>query len=133
VLRIATDPGKAHPRVACEPALSSPGAGGRLARTASAALVIGYNLAFDLARLAADWREVKKGRNVGAWNLVLWTFRDPATGEERPSAGWRPCIIIKRKAPDVVFIEFTGRRADGEGAKGSRYRGEFLDLSSIAP
>jgi hypothetical protein len=41
------------------------------------ALVIGYNLAFDLARLAADWREVKKGKNVGAWRLILWTYREP--------------------------------------------------------
>jgi hypothetical protein len=96
------------------------------------ALILGYNLALDLARLAADWHEVKKGRNVGAWHLDLWTFRDPVTGQERPSAGWRPGIILKRKAPDVVFVEFTGRRADSEGAKGSRYRGEFLDLSNLA-
>jgi hypothetical protein len=95
-------------------------------------LVVGYNLAFALTRLATRWRQVKKGRNVGAWHLDLWTFRDPVTGEERPSAGWRPAVIIKRKAPDVVFIEFTSRRADREGAKGSRYRGEFLDLSNFA-
>jgi hypothetical protein len=96
------------------------------------ALVIGFNLAFDLARLAADWHEVKKGTNVGAWHLDLWTFRDPATRQQRPSAGWRPGVILKRKAPDVVFIEFTGRRADGEGGRGSRFRGEFLDLSNLA-
>jgi hypothetical protein len=96
------------------------------------ALVIGYNLAFDLTRLAALWREVKKGRNVGAWHLDLWTFRDPMTGEERPSAGWRPGVILKRTAPDVVFIEFTGRRRESEGAKDLRYRGEFLDLSNLA-
>jgi hypothetical protein len=96
------------------------------------ALVIGFNLAFDLSRLAADWHEVKKGANIGAWHLDLWTFRDPLTGELRPSAGFRPGVILKRKTPDVVFIEFTGRRADKEGAKGSRYRGEFPDLSNLA-
>jgi hypothetical protein len=96
------------------------------------ALVIGFNLAFDLARLAADWHEVKKGANVGAWHLDLWMYQDPATGKERPSAGWRPGVILKRKAPDVVFIELTGRRPDAESGEGSRYRGEFLDLSNLA-
>jgi hypothetical protein len=95
------------------------------------ALIIGFNLPLDLARLAAHWHEAKKGRNVGAWHLDLWTYLDPATGEERPSAGWRPGVILKRKAPDVVFIEFTGTRGS-EGEKGSRYRGEFLDLSNVA-
>jgi hypothetical protein len=96
------------------------------------ALVIGFDLAFHFARLAALWREVKKGRYLGGWHLDLWTYRDPATGEERPSAGWRPGVILKRTAPDVVFIEFTGRRRESEGAEGSRYRGEFLDLSNLA-
>jgi hypothetical protein len=95
-------------------------------------LVVGCNLAFVLTRFAALWRQVKKGRNLGGWHLDIWTYRDPATGEERPSAGWRPGIIVKRAAPDVVFIEFTGRRADREGARGSRYRGEFLDVFNLA-
>jgi hypothetical protein len=94
------------------------------------ALIIGFNLPFNLTRLAAFWHEVKKGRNVGGWHLDLWTYRD-LTGEERPSAGWRPGIIIKRKAPDVVFIEFTGTRGSKD-EKGSRYRGQFLDLSNLA-
>jgi hypothetical protein len=88
-------------------------------------LIIGYDLPRELTRLASDWREVKKGENVGGWKLALWTYLDPNTGEQRPSAGWRPRIILKRAAPNVTFIEFTGRR-------GSRYRGEFLDLSNLA-
>jgi hypothetical protein len=74
-------------------------------------------------------RDGRKSRaesaHVGGWNHVLWTFRDPKTGKQRPSAGWRPRIILKRVAPNVTFIEFTGRR-------GSLYRGEFLDLSNLA-
>jgi hypothetical protein len=96
------------------------------------ALVIGYDLPYHLSRLAADWRAVKKGDNVGGWRLILWTFRDHETGEERPSAGWRPSIILKQAAPNVTFIEFTGRRADKNGMRGSRYRGEFLDVSNLA-
>jgi hypothetical protein len=89
------------------------------------ALVIGYNLPRALTRLASDWHEVKKGKYVGAWKLVLWTFQDPNTGKRRPSAGWRPRIILKRVTPDVTFIAFAERR-------GSRYRGEFLDLANLA-
>ena len=63
------------------------------------ALIIGHNLPFGLARLASDWHEVKKGKNVGAWKLDLWTFQDPNTGKQRPSAGWRPGIILKRVTP----------------------------------
>jgi hypothetical protein len=88
-------------------------------------LIIGYDLPRELTRLASDWHEVKKGEKVGAWKLALWTYLDPNTGRQRPSAGWRPRIILKRAAPNVTFIEFTGRR-------GSRYRGEFLDLSNLA-
>ncbi len=87
-------------------------------------LIIGYDLPRELTRLAADWREIKKGEKVGGWKLTLWTYLDPNTGKQRPSAGWRPQIILKRVAPNVTFIEFTGRR-------GSRYRGEFLDLSNL--
>ena len=96
------------------------------------ALVIGFNLAFDLTRLAADWHEVKKGNSVGGWHLDLWTFTDPTTGKKRPSAGWRPAIILKRIAPNVTFIEFTGRRGGKDGTQGSRYRGEFLDVLNLA-
>jgi hypothetical protein len=89
------------------------------------ALVIAYNLPRVLTRLASDWHEVKKGKNVGAWKLVLWTYPDPNTGKRRPSAGWRPRIILKRVTPDVTFTEFAERRW-------SRYRGELFDLANLA-
>jgi hypothetical protein len=95
------------------------------------ALIIGHNLPFGLARLASSWHEVKKGENVGGWKLVLWTFQDPKTGRQQPSAGWRPCIILKRATPNVAFIEFTGRRRSRR-RHGSLYRGEFLDLANLA-
>ena len=89
------------------------------------AMVIGYNIPRLLTRLASDWREIKKGKHIGGWRLYLWTYRDPNTGKRLPSAGWRPSIICKRIAPDVIFTEFAGRR-------GSRYRGEFPDLANLA-
>jgi hypothetical protein len=93
------------------------------------ALVIAFGLAQLLSALAADWHEIKKGRNAGAWRLTFWTYPDQLTGIRRPSAGWRSSIIVKRMNPDVTFIEFSSRRGDEEG-KGSRYRGEFFDLSN---
>jgi hypothetical protein len=94
-------------------------------------LVIGYDLASHLSRLAADWHEVKKGANIGAWHLDLWTYCDPTTGTTRPHV-WRPGIIINRKTADVVFIKFTGCRGDRPEEKGSRYPGEFLDPANLA-
>jgi hypothetical protein len=88
------------------------------------ALIVGHDLPRLLTRLASDWHEIKKGKNVGGWSLTLWTFDDPKTGKQRPSAGWRPSIICKRVTPDVTFIEFSGRRW-------SQYRGEFLDLLNL--
>jgi hypothetical protein len=95
-------------------------------------LFIGFDLAFHLSRLAADWHAVKKGANVGAWHLDLWTYCDAKTGKRRTYAGWRPSIIVNHKTPDVDFIAFTGCRGDGGGKKGSRYRGEFLDPANLA-
>jgi hypothetical protein len=88
-------------------------------------LIIGYGLPRELTRLAAEWHEIKKGENVGGWKLTLWTYLDRDTGKRRPSAGWRPQVILKQVAPNVTFIEFTGRR-------GSLFRGEPLDLSNLA-
>lgn len=83
-------------------------------------LVVGFDLASHLSRLATDWHEVKKGANVGAWHLDLCTYRVAPTGKIRPDR-WRPGIIINRKTADVVFIEFAGY-----------YRGEFLDPANLA-
>jgi hypothetical protein len=94
-------------------------------------LVIGFDLASHLSRLATDWHEVKKGPNVGAWHLDLWMYFDAATGTMRPHV-WRPPVIISRKTADVVFIEFKGCPADRPGEKGSRYHGEFLDPANLA-
>jgi hypothetical protein len=95
------------------------------------ALIVGFDLAAQLSRFAFNWREVKKGKHVGAWHLDLWSYRDGKTGEQRPSAGWRPYVILHRKAPDVVFIEFDGRRPDKNAPKAPPYRGEFLDPANL--
>lgn len=94
-------------------------------------LVIGDGLPFVLSRLAAEWHETVKGKNVGAWRLTLWTYPDAATGEQRAHI-YRPFVDIKHVNPDVNFIEFSVSRPDKEGEKAPRYRGEFLDVSNLA-
>jgi hypothetical protein len=89
-------------------------------------LIIAYGLPWVLSRLAADWDDVTKGPNAGAWQLSLWTYSDPVTGDKHPSAGWKPLVILKRVTPDVVFMEFTSCRG-AKGEKGSRYKGQFFD------
>jgi hypothetical protein len=94
-------------------------------------LVIGDGLPFVLSRLAAEWHETIKGKNIGAWRLTLWTYGDAATGEQRAHV-YRPFVDIKHVNPDVNFIEFSVARSDKEGEKAPRYRGEFLDVSNLA-
>lgn len=88
------------------------------------ALVVGYDLPRELTRLASDWREIKRARTSGAGTCPV-DLPGRESGERKPSAGWRPRLILKRVTPNVTFIEFTGHRI-------SRYRGEFLDLSNLA-
>ena len=78
-------------------------------------LIIGYDLPRELTRLASDWHEVKKGENVGGWKLASGPIgtRTPASSGRAQVGG--PSYHLKRVAPNVTFIEFTGRR-------GSRYQ-----------
>jgi hypothetical protein len=94
------------------------------------ALVIGFNLPFDLARCAARWGEARRGAYAGGWSLELWRWREAASGALKRNR-YRPRILIRRAARDVTFIEFAGIVA-GEGEQPSRWRGEFLDLGSLA-
>jgi hypothetical protein len=52
------------------------------------------------------------------------------TGEEHPSAGWRPKVFLKRVTPDVIFTEFDSCRG-AAGEAGSRYKGQFLDPANL--
>ncbi|MEP7081874.1 MAG: hypothetical protein ABI841_02735 [Chloroflexota bacterium] len=99
------------------------------------ALIVGYNLPFDLSRLAVGWRPAREG----GITLKLWQTVS-ADGEVRDHR-WRPEIRVRALDPRRQFIEFTGPMkldannrvllGDGTGAW-AFYRGRFLDLHTLA-
>ncbi|MDP9370052.1 MAG: hypothetical protein M3Q03_17570 [Chloroflexota bacterium] len=96
------------------------------------ALVVGFNLPFDLARLATDWAPARTRHNAGGWTLTLWRYRDLETGRWKAHP-FRPKIAIKAVDSKKAFISFTGTKLGPEvNAPRSRFRGHFLDLRTLA-
>lgn len=104
-------------------------------------LVVGFNLPFDLARLAYDAREARR-QFVGGFSLRMWSYRD-ATNVERRNR-FRPDVAVKHIDSKRALMGFTGRSdsdkedqipEDSEtGEPDPRYvfRGHFLDLRTLA-
>jgi hypothetical protein len=104
-------------------------------------LLVGFNLPFDLSRLAYDFTTAR-GRFAGGFALELWSYIDQA-GCERHSQ-YRPRIAIKHIDSKRALKGFTGAhdpdRADlipdgsatGEPEPGFKFRGHFLDLRTLA-
>lgn len=93
------------------------------------ALIVGYNLPFDLSRLAYGWRPAKEG----GITLLLW--QSVASDGTLHEHLWRPGIRIRALDPKRQFIEFTGpANVDRENLVDDRwlYRGRFLDLHTLA-
>jgi hypothetical protein len=104
------------------------------------ALIVGFNLPFDLSRLAFDVKEAKKGAR-GGFSLVLSTFRDDddITRENR----YRPRITIKNidskrslktlthpKDPDPA--DRVPDDSNGKSDKRFYPPGNFLELRTLA-
>ena len=104
-------------------------------------LVVGFNLPFDLSRLGFDVTTAR-GEFAGGFSLGLWTYTDK-TGRERPDPN-RPRITIKHTDSKRARISLTARKSpdqddlipegskDGKAQKGYRFRGNFLDLRTLA-
>jgi len=86
------------------------------------ALVCGFNLPFDLTRLAVGAR---KARRNTAWSLIMSQYKDAKTGRLLENR-FRSRIIITPKDSKAAFITFAGRR------EGRRKQGRFLDLRTLA-
>ena len=84
------------------------------------ALVVGFNLPFDLARLALDWSRGKKGE----WSLTLSRYANGAENRNRPRITIQP--IDSKKA----FIKLARPWKPKEW----KYKGaaHFLDLRTLA-
>lgn len=92
------------------------------------ATIVGYNLPFDLTRLATYAAPARK-TNRGGISLRLWEYR----GREHP---YRPRIALRAIDAHRTLIQFTGKQEgttpDGTPVPGHFYRGKFLDLRTLA-
>lgn len=105
------------------------------------ALIVGFNLPFDLTRLALKWGE-GRGRNEGGFSLRFWQHT-ASSGAVRDCL-YRPRIIIKKLASQRALIKFsTPAEVDSvdtipEGAPNGksdgkwRFRGHFLDAATLS-
>ncbi len=104
-------------------------------------LLVGFNLPFDLSRIACDFTAAR-GRFAGGFSLGVWSYIDK-TGCERLDQ-FRPRICIKLIDSKRALKGFTARSAPdksdlisedsetGEPEKGYKFRGHFLDLRTLA-
>jgi hypothetical protein len=101
-------------------------------------LIVGFNLPFDLSRLATS-AAVARWAYEGGFSLGLWEYQDKhGVWQLNPN---RPRIDIKSISSRQHLMQFTGRRqADEEdyepssAAEGRKrpFKGHFLDLRTLA-
>jgi hypothetical protein len=87
------------------------------------AIIVGFNLPFDLSRIAVNWRT---GRN-GSWSLILSLRRSQKTGTIEPNPE-RSRVRIRSKDSQSAFISLTYPLRPNEWPKTSC----FLDLHTLA-
>ena len=106
------------------------------------ALIAGFNLPFDLSRLAVDFGNARDKRFAGGFSLALWDWVD-ASGKRRINK-FRPRIAIKHidskralkgftstRDPDPVDLIPEGSET-GDPEDAHKFRGHFLDLRTLA-
>ncbi len=86
------------------------------------AMIVGFNLPFDLSRLAVK----SAPADDGGWSLVLSKRRSRKTGEMEANPE-RPRIVISAKDSKLAFISLKGIRHPNEWPHGGR----FLDLRTL--
>ena len=87
------------------------------------AMVVGFNLPFDLSRLAVKYTVAEKG----GWSLVLSMRKSRKTGEMEPNPE-RPRIVITSINSKMAFIGLSSIRHPEEWPS----EGRFLDLRTLA-
>jgi hypothetical protein len=89
-------------------------------------LVVGFNLPFDLSRIAIDAGEARFPY-YGGFSLTLWENKK-SPGKEHP---FRPRVCVKSLDSKRAFIGFT-RPMGVSDANERTFRGHFLDLRTLA-
>jgi len=96
----------------------------------SKALVVGFNLPFDLSRIAVDWTP----SDDGGWSLICKQFSDQKTGEIKPDKFF-PRIIIKALNSKTAIIRSTRAPLFQPKEKGKKAplwpAARFLDLRTL--
>ena len=92
-------------------------------------MVVGFNLPFDLSRLAIESGEA---RNLfrGGFSFALWDYFDKERGEWRENP-FCPRVCVKSLDSKRAFIGFTRPMTSGEECERT-CRGHFLDLRTLA-
>lgn len=104
------------------------------------ALICGFNLPFDLSRLAVGWGETRRRRKrakggmpppdvfTRGFSLLLWDYQDKATGEWKEHK-YRPRIRIKHVDNKRAFIGLAPPRK--RDRRDPHHGGRFLDLKTL--
>ena len=102
------------------------------------ALVAGFNLPFDISRLACASKE-SRGFFAGGFSLVLWDYEKNG---ERLENRYRPRVVVRSIDSKRALKGFTGEHSpdeidtipEGETEPDPAYvfRGNFLDLRTLA-
>jgi hypothetical protein len=107
----------------------------------SRCLMVGFNLPFDLSRLAHDFANAR-GRFAGGFSLGFWSYFDKDGIERRNQ--YRPRVGIKHIDGKRALKGFTAQNESdqsdlipdgsltGEPEAGYKFRGHFLDLRTLA-
>jgi hypothetical protein len=95
------------------------------------ALIVGFNLPFDLSRLAVDWENAENG----GWSLILSQWRNPENGQLKASK-YFPRIVIKALNSKTALIHSTRAPLSEPARKSKRVKlwpaARFLDLRTLA-
>jgi hypothetical protein len=95
------------------------------------AMVVGFNLPFDISRLAVKWGTVtRRGPFYGGFRFTLSQVTSRKTGDPR-EALWRPPIAVKpidSKRALIGFRKPGGPRASKRRLGFEHHSGQFLDL-----
>ncbi|HLW55555.1 MAG TPA: hypothetical protein VKW06_22190 [Candidatus Angelobacter sp.] len=94
------------------------------------ALIAGFNLPFDLSRIALDWNPAENG----GWTLIMKQWRNPETGKLEPNESF-PRVVIKALNSKAAIINSTRPPMSLRKPKGKRARlwpaARFLDVRTL--
>jgi hypothetical protein len=94
-------------------------------------LIVGFNLPFDLSRLALGWSAARR-RLRGGFSFYFWKYEHKKSGKHRAS-WYRPRIKIKHLDSKRSFIRFTQPKAEHDKrSRGPFLESRFLDLRMLA-